>query len=122
VTSFAGSAVAQADLSVEDGGRSWAERLATLDPQVEIAGDPLLLRWDLEPFSGGAYSVIRPGAAERMAALAEPFGRVVLAGEHTAGPAWHGTLEGALRSGMRAARQLVDGPHGAGLNGRSNRG
>ncbi|HYG71723.1 MAG TPA: FAD-dependent oxidoreductase, partial [Actinomycetota bacterium] len=33
VTSFAGSAVAQADLSVDDGGRSWAERLATLDPQ-----------------------------------------------------------------------------------------
>ncbi len=120
VTSFAGSAAAQADLAVDDGGRSWAERLATLDPEVEIAGDPLLLRWDLEAFSGGAYSVIRPGAAERMAALAEPFGRVVLAGEHTAGPAWHGTLEGALRSGMRAARQLVDGAPG--LNGRSNRG
>jgi monoamine oxidase len=27
----------------------------------------------------------------------------VLAGEHTAGLRWHGTLEGALRSGRRAA-------------------
>ena len=41
-----------------------------------------------------------------MPALAEPFGRVVLAGEHTAGEAWHGTLEGAVRSGERAAAQV----------------
>jgi monoamine oxidase len=109
VTSFAGSAAAQADLAVGDGGRTWVERLTALDPDVEVVGDPLLARWDREPFSGGAYSVIRPGAAERMAALAHPFGRVALAGEHTAGPAWHGTMEGALRTGMRAAGQLVDG-------------
>ena len=31
---------------------------------------------------------------------------VVLAGEHTAG-AWTGTMEGALRSGLRAARELL---------------
>jgi monoamine oxidase len=42
-----------------------------------------------------------------MDALANPAGRVVLAGEHTAGVAWHGTLEGALRSGARAAERVL---------------
>jgi monoamine oxidase len=35
------------------------------------------------------------------------LGRVVLAGEWTAGE-WHGTMEGALRSGARAARTAID--------------
>jgi enoyl-CoA hydratase/carnithine racemase len=32
---------------------------------------------------------------------------LILAGEHTAGAAWHGTLEGAVRSGERAAAQVA---------------
>ena len=42
-----------------------------------------------------------------MPALGEAVGRVVLAGEHTAGASWHGTLEGAVRSGERAAQQVL---------------
>jgi monoamine oxidase len=40
-------------------------------------------------------------------ALAAPVGRLAFAGEHTAGE-WHGLMEGALRSGQRAARELMD--------------
>ena len=35
-----------------------------------------------------------------------PVGPLLFAGEHTAG-AWHGLMEGALRSGVRAAQQLL---------------
>jgi monoamine oxidase len=38
--------------------------------------------------------------------LARPLGCLSFAGEHTAG-SWHGLMEGALRSGLRAARALV---------------
>ncbi len=62
--------------------------------------------WGSDPLAGGAYSAIPPGAVALLPALERPFGRVVLAGEHTAGLRWHGTLEGALRSGRRAARDV----------------
>ena len=38
--------------------------------------------------------------------LSRPVGRVAFAGEHTAGR-WLGLMEGALRSGRRAARELL---------------
>ncbi len=38
--------------------------------------------------------------------LAAPAGRVHFAGEHTAGD-WAGLMEGALRSGERAAREVL---------------
>jgi monoamine oxidase len=39
-----------------------------------------------------------------------PMGRVHIAGEHTAG-AWSGLMEGALRSGVRAAREVLTAVH-----------
>jgi monoamine oxidase len=38
--------------------------------------------------------------------IAAPLGRVHFAGEHTAG-AWAGLMEGALRSGARAADEVL---------------
>jgi len=38
-------------------------------------------------------------------ALARPVGPNMFAGEHTAG-AWHALMEGALRSGLRAASEV----------------
>ena len=43
--------------------------------------------------------------AEDNELLVQPFGRVLIAGEHT-GAEWSGLMEGALRSGRRAASQL----------------
>ena len=36
----------------------------------------------------------------------KPIGPLFFAGEHTAGE-WHGLMEGALRSGRRAAEQVL---------------
>jgi monoamine oxidase len=42
-------------------------------------------------------------------ALTEPVGPLVFAGEHTAGE-WASLMEGALRSGLRAAEQVLRAP------------
>ncbi|MGV6473117.1 MULTISPECIES: flavin monoamine oxidase family protein [Azotobacter] len=55
---------------------------------------------------GGAYLAYGPGQISRYWRLWEqPLERVAFAGEHT-DPLYPGTLEGALRSGRRAAEQL----------------
>jgi len=55
---------------------------------------------------GGAYSHFRPGDVTRFGPrLAEPIGRLHLAGEHT--DPWQATMNGALASGVRAAGEIV---------------
>ena len=79
----------------------------------------MLTTWADDPLTRGAYLAdglaARPGDAR---ALASPCGPLVLAGEHTAGE-WSGLMEGALRSGRRAAADV----HGVarGLTGGSGR-
>ena len=64
----------------------------------------LLSTWDDDPWARGAYSVHTPGGNDP--ALAAAYGRLVFAGEYTAGP-FAALMEGALRSGARAAAQLL---------------
>ncbi|MCC7368977.1 MAG: FAD-dependent oxidoreductase [Chloroflexi bacterium] len=62
--------------------------------------------WVVNGPSGGAYSHFRPGdLAEHGPWLAEPFGRLHFAGEHT--DQWQATMNGALASGQRAAREIL---------------
>jgi monoamine oxidase len=78
--------------------------VSALDGSLRVRGRARVVHWGRnDPLVGGAYCAIPPGAPPLLPALERPFGRVVLAGEHTAGVRWHGTLEGALRSGRRAA-------------------
>jgi monoamine oxidase len=108
VTAFAGSPAARDGLGVAGGDpAAWLERLRSLDPSVRGSAPARLAVWDSDPLAGGAYTVVGPGDAARLEILARPLGRVVMAGEHTAGPGRHGTLEGALRSGRRAAREVL---------------
>jgi monoamine oxidase len=59
--------------------------------------------WTSERGLGGSYVRFGAGQVRRFArALREPCGRLILAGEHT--DDFLGYLEGALRSGLRAAR------------------
>ena len=72
-----------------------------LEPEPEGA---VLSTWADGPWAGAAYSVHTPGGNDPQ--LAERYGRLVLAGEYTAGP-FAALMEGALRSGARAAAQLL---------------
>jgi monoamine oxidase len=63
--------------------------------------------WDADPFSRGAYSYAVVGGATASQRLARPIGDTLfMAGEATAGDD-SGTVEGALKSGYRAARLIL---------------
>jgi monoamine oxidase len=108
VSAFAGSAPALARLRVTDGPASWLARVRALRPDLDLdEGGVVLSTWDDDPWIQAAYSTrglaFDPADAEL---LARPVGPLHFAGEHTAGP-WAGLMEGALRSGARAAAELL---------------
>jgi monoamine oxidase len=105
---FAGSPGALATLDVERGPQRWLQSLAALRPDLDLRPDQAVLTtWDDDPWTRGAYLADGMSAlADDTAALCRPCGPLVLAGEHTAGE-WSGLMEGALRSGRRAAAQAL---------------
>lgn len=74
------------------------------------AGEPLAYEdndWQLEPHTHGYVGHMPPGVMTRFGpALREPCGRIHWAGTETA-TEWAGYIEGGLRSGIRAAREVV---------------
>jgi monoamine oxidase len=108
LTSFAGSADALTWLGLGEGDPArWLDALAELVPEAELAGSPLVANWTDDPDSLGAYSAWDAPSLDRAQLLREPAGRIAFAGEHTAPDGFHGTMEGALRSGRRAAAQVL---------------
>lgn len=66
--------------------------------------------WQHDPLSLGAYSYAPKGALHASDAMAEPVDRTLFfAGEHTDTTGHWGTVHGALRSGLRAAEQVLRG-------------
>jgi monoamine oxidase len=64
--------------------------------------------WEGDPFSRGAYSYPLVGGSKAGESLARPArGTIYLAGEATVEEAASGTVHGAIRSGRRAAKQLL---------------
>jgi monoamine oxidase len=107
-SSFAGSPSALERLEVDRGPETWAEAVRRLRPDLEYAeAPPLLATWHDDPWARGAYSARTLSSRLDDEALAGPVGAVAFAGEHTAGR-WHGLMEGALRSGLRAAREIEE--------------
>ncbi len=61
--------------------------------------------WDEDPWARGAFAYFRPGQMQALLPhIVAPEGRVHFAGEHTS--PWSGWMEGALESGLRAAREV----------------
>ncbi len=64
--------------------------------------------WNHCPYSQGAYSYAPAGAADASRMLSQPIENTLFfAGEHTDTTGHPGTVHGALRSGLRAARQAL---------------
>ncbi|HJS93382.1 MAG TPA: NAD(P)/FAD-dependent oxidoreductase [Solirubrobacteraceae bacterium] len=107
VAALAGSPGALEALGVADGPDRWLEVLARVRPDLDLdVGTVLLSTWAEDPWVRGAYSAASAVVPLDRNALAGPVGPLVFAGEHTAG-GWHGLMEGALRSGIRAAQQVL---------------
>lgn len=107
LNSFAGTHEAVTNLEGAD-GTFWAERLGTLRPDLslDVAG-AVITTWYDDPWSAGAYSAPTPRTrGDDPEVMSRPHGPLHFAGEHTAGE-WSGLMEGALRSGERAAAEIV---------------
>lgn len=94
-------------LQVERGPDTWAQRARELRPDLEF-GDTgaTLTAWHVDPWARGAYANHAPGFSPADAdALTTPVGNIFFAGEYT-DPDNIGLMEGALRSGRRAAEQI----------------
>jgi monoamine oxidase len=90
------------------GPHTWERALAALRPDLDlVTADALLTDWHEDPWTRGGYSHVLTGR-DRSAddVLHRPAGPFVIAGEYTAGRD-AGTMEGALASGVRAARVVT---------------
>jgi monoamine oxidase len=64
--------------------------------------------WSHDPFACGAYSYIPAGAMDAPMAMVRPeLDTLYFAGEHTDVTAHWGTVHAAMRSGLRAAAQIM---------------
>jgi monoamine oxidase len=108
---FAGTEAGLAALAVAEGPARWASQVAALRPELSLdTGRALVTTWNDDPWTGESYTALTVDVAKGDGQLiAAPLGRVHFAGEHTAG-AWAGLMEGALRSGARAADEVLGQP------------
>jgi monoamine oxidase len=114
VAAFAGTPAALDALDVANGPDKWLDAVQALRPDLDLDPDVVLLsRWDDDPWVRGSYSARSASSPMDTPALSAPVGALHFAGEHTVG-AWHGLMEGALVSGVRAARELLASAAGAG--------
>jgi len=105
---FGGTEEGLAALAVAGGPVTWAARAAALRPDLSPdLSRAMLTTWNDDPWAGESYSALTVTVADGDDdVMAAPVGRVHFAGEHTAG-AWAGLMEGALRSGARAASEVL---------------
>ena len=64
--------------------------------------------WATDPYSRGAYSYVGVGGLEAMEQLAAPVSSTLFfAGEATESRGYHGTVHGAIATGYRAAKEIL---------------
>jgi monoamine oxidase len=108
VSAFAGSGDALARLEVERGPQRWLDLLAELRGDLDLdRSGAVLSTWADDPWARAAYSTSPPpGLAEL---FARPTGSLAFPGEHLGGE-FAALMEGAIRSGRRAASALLAVP------------
>jgi monoamine oxidase len=111
VSAFAGSKEALDRLDVEHGPERWLGLLTELRPDLDLdTGGALLSTWADDPWARAAYSTSPP--RDLPGIFARPAGPLAFAGEHLGGE-FAALMEGAIRTGRKAARALLGSPSGA---------
>ncbi len=106
VSAFAGSERALEALGVRHGPERWLDSLERLRGDLDLDRDGAVLStWSDDPWVRAAYSTSPPPAVAD--AVERPAGPLAFAGEHTA-RGHYALMEGAIRSGRRAARSLLE--------------
>jgi monoamine oxidase len=81
----------------------------SLSELQNLLGEAHFHDWQADPFSLGAYSYGKVGADAALQALAEPIqDTLYFAGEATDTTGNNGTVHGAIASGYRAAKQILN--------------
>ena len=102
--------------AIQDGNQMLAQALRSLERIFSLAVHSLdaklrnwyMHEWQSDPYTLGAYSYAPIGAVDCSATMAEPVDNTLFfAGEHTDITGHWGTVHGALRSGLRAAQQVL---------------
>jgi monoamine oxidase len=107
VTGYTGTISAIDALGGSSGVERWVAALVALREDLDLEPEGAMLSsWDDDPWVRGSYSARTLSSPLRDDDLVKPIGPLHFAGEHTAGE-WHGLMEGALRSGQRAAEQVL---------------
>ncbi|MBX9962145.1 MAG: FAD-dependent oxidoreductase [Burkholderiales bacterium] len=102
-------AVAAGERSKEDQAELALDDLETAWPGIRERWNGRVIRnaWHTNPWSGGSYVYYPPGYMTTLLGVeAEREGNYFFAGEHTSRD-WQGFLNGAVESGMRAAREVL---------------
>lgn len=86
---------------IEQAIRDMDEVHPGLRPNLEAV---LTKSWANDPWQRGAYSLYPVGQMNTNPEICKPEGRVWFAGEHAS--AWNGWMQGALTSGIKAAREI----------------
>ena len=100
-----------ARLAPEERRRMFLDALTPrLGPKTATPAEYREYTWHTDPWSGGAIKAhFPPGVLTTLGqALRRPVGRIHWAGTETA-PRWFGFIEGAIRSGERAALEAMGG-------------
>lgn len=94
--------------SLPDAGQRVVAEIERAFPgSAGLAGARTTTDWTNDGYALGTYAAFAPGQLTRLwPLLRRPHGRIVLAGEHT--DAFAGFMEGAVRSGRRAASHVLD--------------
>ena len=106
---------ALAGMDADELGRRGCASLATIFGVEEGVVRELLVGcstqdWQHDPYARGAYSYVATGGLEASRKMAEPVeGTLFFAGEHTDVTGHWGTVHAAMRSGLRAAKQVLEG-------------
>jgi monoamine oxidase len=91
--------------------------LDRLVPDLEVL-DVASHDWTGDPFSGETWPMHRPGfLTESLGSFQQPHGRLLFAGSDYAN-GWGGFIDGAIESGLEAARNIVTGRNPDGCGGR----
>jgi monoamine oxidase len=107
VTGYTGTKAAIDALGGTDRVERWVAALVSLREDLDLERESAMISsWSDDPWVRGAYSARTLSSPLRDNDLVKPIGPLFFAGEHTAGE-WHGLMEGALRSGRRAAEQIL---------------
>jgi monoamine oxidase len=108
IVSYMRSRLGQSMAALDEDARN-AATLAQIErvfPGIrEHAEGAISVRWGEDPWARGAYVVLKPGQIGAFYPhLTQPEGRLHFAGEHASSlPNW---MQGALESGVRAAREV----------------